>query len=166
MLRYCWVGPESHNLSWSHVSFSWADPYIICIYHMSQHVNKSSCLSDISAHGRTSAECIANKYCIASCDGIYILMMSSTEYILTALMSTILTNWGVCCKYLGENYRRISNIRYAPNQKIKMFFVPSCSCFCPIHWSQLLSREWRCSWSSAVRLCFNYIWVINNFTAH
>ena len=30
-----------------------------------------------------------------------------------------------------------------------MFLVSSCSCLCPIQWSQVLSREWRCSWSSA-----------------
>ena len=58
-----------------------------------------------------------------------------------------------------------------------MFFVPSCSCLCPIHWSQVLSWEWRCSWSSANRRCSNYSWVsalhqllgsnsvINNFIA-
>ena len=33
----------------------------------------------------------------------------------------------------------------------------------PIHWSQVFSREWRCSWSSADRRCSNYIWVINIF---
>ena len=27
----------------------------------------------------------------------------------------------------------------------------------------MLSREWRCSWSSADRRCSNYIWVIDNF---
>ena len=32
--------------------------------------------------------------------------------------------------------------------------LSSCSSPCPILWSQVLSREWRCS---------NYIWVINNF---
>ena len=32
-----------------------------------------------------------------------------------------------------------------------MFLVSSCSCLCPIHWSQVLSGEWRCSWSSADR---------------
>ena len=42
----------------------------------------------------------------------------------------------------------------------------SCSCLCPIHWSQMLSREWRFSWSSADRRCSNYIWVINNFIAY
>ena len=32
--------------------------------------------------------------------------------------------------------------------------------------SQVLSREWRCSWRSADRRCSNYIWVINNFIAN
>ena len=30
----------------------------------------------------------------------------------------------------------------------------------------MLSREWRCSWSSADRRCSNYIWLINNLIAH
>ena len=47
-----------------------------------------------------------------------------------------------------------------------MFLVSSCSCLCPIHWSQVLSWEWRYSWSSADRQCSNYIWVINNFIAY
>ena len=42
-----------------------------------------------------------------------------------------------------------------------MFLVSSCSCLCPIHWSQVLSREWSCSWSSTDRRCSNYVWVIN-----
>ena len=44
-----------------------------------------------------------------------------------------------------------------------MILVSSCTCLCPIHWSQVLSREWRCSWSSTDRRCSNYIWVIDNF---
>ena len=32
-----------------------------------------------------------------------------------------------------------------------MFLVSSCSCLCPIHWSQVLCWEWRCIWSSADR---------------
>ena len=47
-----------------------------------------------------------------------------------------------------------------------MFLVSSCSCLCQIHWSQVLSREWRRSWSSADRRCSNSIWVINNFIAN
>ena len=47
-----------------------------------------------------------------------------------------------------------------------MFLISSCSCLCPIHWSQVLSWEWRCSWSSADRRCTNYIWVINNFIGY
>ena len=42
-----------------------------------------------------------------------------------------------------------------------MIIVSSCSCLCPIHWSQVLSRERRCSWSNADRRCFNYISVIH-----
>ena len=38
-----------------------------------------------------------------------------------------------------------------------MFLVSSCSWLYPIHWSQLLSREWRCSWRSAGSRCSNYI---------
>ena len=30
----------------------------------------------------------------------------------------------------------------------------------------MLSREWRCSWSSADRRCSNCIWVIDNFIAY
>ena len=47
-----------------------------------------------------------------------------------------------------------------------MFLFSSCSSLCTIHWSQVLSREWRCSWSSADRRCSNYIWVINKFVAY
>ena len=47
-----------------------------------------------------------------------------------------------------------------------MFPVSSCDCLYPIRWSQVLSREWRCSWSSADRRCSNNIWVINNFIAY
>ena len=46
-----------------------------------------------------------------------------------------------------------------------MITVSSCSCLCTIHWSQILSRERRCSWSSADRRCSNYIWGISNFDA-
>ena len=35
----------------------------------------------------------------------------------------------------------------------------------PIHWSQMLNREWRCFWSSADRRCSNYVLVINNIIA-
>ena len=46
-----------------------------------------------------------------------------------------------------------------------MILVSSCSCLCPIYWSQVLSWEWRCSWSSADRRCSNYIRVIINLIA-
>ena len=47
-----------------------------------------------------------------------------------------------------------------------MFFDSFCSDRCPTHWNQVLSRGWRCSWSSADRRCSNHIWVINNFIAY
>ena len=47
-----------------------------------------------------------------------------------------------------------------------MFLVSYCNSLFPIQWSQMLSREWRCSWSSANRRCSNYVWVIDNFIAH
>ena len=59
-----------------------------------------------------------------------------------------------------------SLIYVAPNPKTEMFLVLSCCCLCLIHWCQVLSWEWRCSWSSADRLCSNFIWVINNLIAY
>ena len=46
----------------------------------------------------------------------------------------------------------------------KMFLVSSCSCLkvCTIHISQVSSREWRYSWSSADRRCSSYICMMNN----
>ena len=63
-----------------------------------------------------------------------------------------------------KRYRKISNIKRIKSQNLKTL-ISFCNCLCPIHWSQLLSREWRCSWSSADRRCSNYIWVINSFIA-
>ena len=56
-----------------------------------------------------------------------------------------------------------SLIKDAPNPKNQMFLVLFCNCLCAVYWSQVLSSEWRCSWSSADRQCYNYIWVISNF---
>ena len=45
----------------------------------------------------------------------------------------------------------------------EIFLVLSCNCLIPIHWSQVLSREWGCSWSIADRWWSNYIWVVSKF---
>ena len=66
----------------------------------------------------------------------------------------------------NEYYCQSSNIRLTKAQTLYMFLISFCSCLCRIHWSQVLSREWRCSWSSAARRCSNYIWVTNNFIAY
>ena len=47
-----------------------------------------------------------------------------------------------------------------------MFLIWFCSCLFPIHWSQVLSWEWKCSWSNAERQCSNYFWVLHNFIAY
>ena len=47
-----------------------------------------------------------------------------------------------------------------------MFLVSSCSCLYPIHWSQVLSGEWRCRWSITDRRCSNYIWVMPTSVAY
>ena len=57
-------------------------------------------------------------------------------------------------------------MKAAPNPKMIMFLVSTYSCPCRIHWSQVLSRTRRCTWSSADRCCSNYIWVINSFIAY
>ena len=44
--------------------------------------------------------------------------------------------------------------------------VSSSSCICAIYCSQVLSPEWRCSWSSAEMRCSNDICMINNIFAH
>ena len=59
-------------------------------------------------------------------------------------------------------YREYNN----KSRKLNFFFVTSCSCLCLICWSQVLSREWKYSWSSADRRCSNYIWVINKLIAY
>ena len=62
------------------------------------------------------------------------------------------------------DYITVKSLIYVtPSRNTLMFLVSSCSCPCPIHWSQVSSREWICSWSSADRRCSNYIWMINNF---
>ena len=71
----------------------------------------------------------------------------------------------LCCGYnMGTTVKSL--IYGTPNPKTYMILVLFCICLCPIYWSQVLSREWRCSWSSAGRRCSNYIWVINNLVAY
>ena len=75
------------------------------------------------------------------------------------IQTGFLFSWNV------RNYRQIPNISRTKSQT-DMFLILSCSSHRQIHWSHVLSREWRCSWSSADRRCSNYIWMINNFGAY
>ena len=47
-----------------------------------------------------------------------------------------------------------------------MVLVLSYSCFVPIHWNQMFSQDWRCSWTNACMRGSNYIWVISIFIAY
>ena len=75
-----------------------------------------------------------------------------------------------CHQTLHLNYTILYTANFllqvTPKPKTYVILISSCSCLCPIHWSQVLSWEWRCSWSSADRRCSNYIWVISNFIAY
>ena len=69
----------------------------------------------------------------------------------------------IMCSYISlSKYCKIANISHTKT-KTEMFFVSACSCLCAIYWRQVLSEEWRCSWSRAHRQCFNYISIINNW---
>ena len=81
------------------------------------------------------------------------------------LMITVQFLQHFCLKCENSAYRKFSNISRTKSQNLNVL-VSSCSCLCPIYWSQVLSGEWRCSWRSADRRCLNYIWVINNFIAY
>ena len=61
----------------------------------------------------------------------------------------------------NETYRQNSNIS---RTKSHHFIISRLGLRLPSP-SQVLSREWRCSWSSTDRHS-NYIWVINNFIAY
>ena len=80
--------------------------------------------------------------------------------------------------YFSCHYQFIENINitldiYRKKRWYKAHQIPKLNCFssrlavvfAPFQWRQVLSREWRCSWSSADRRCSNYIWVIDNFIA-
>ena len=53
-------------------------------------------------------------------------------------------------RMLEITYCKTSSISRTKSQSLKRSFL------CSIHWSQVLSWEWRCSWSSADRRCSNY----------
>ena len=77
-------------------------------------------------------------------------------------VGSILDNLFIEVKLCWNTYCQISNIRHIQTQ---ILLVSSCSCFWPIHWSQVLGREWRCSWSSADRRCSKYNWMISKIIA-
>ena len=63
-----------------------------------------------------------------------------------------------------KNYRQVSSIKRIASKNLLP--VSSRSCLCPIRWSLVLSREWRCGWGSTDGWCSNYIWVIKKCIAY
>ena len=61
-----------------------------------------------------------------------------------------------------HKYSQTSIIRCTKSPKLIVSNVSSCSCLCAIHWNQVLSQEWRFSWSIACRCCSNFICMIKN----
>ena len=58
-----------------------------------------------------------------------------------------------CNPYTGKTLFEFNDGKF----KTEFFLVSSCNCLWPIHWSYVLSGDWRCSWSSADRWCSIYI---------
>ena len=63
-------------------------------------------------------------------------------------------------------YRQTSNISHTKSQSLNVCRLSRLAVVCPIHFSEVLSLEWRCSWSNVDRLCSNYIRVIKNVIAY
>ena len=66
----------------------------------------------------------------------------------------------------ANEYCQTSNLRHTKSQTLNVPPLVLQLSKCLIHWSQVLSREWRCSWGSADKRCSNCIWVSNNFVAN
>ena len=113
-------------------------------------------------------------------DDVIVMYMQLNLFITRSRFSQILTgdtslvaHWGVvlweCILRVfilsRSMYRQTSKISRTKSRN-KDFSRLVFQLSLPIHWSQVLSREWRCSWSSADRQCCNYIWVIYNFIAY
>ena len=67
--------------------------------------------------------------------------------------------------YSSSGYHKISNISHTKSKNLNdSHLILQLSLPNPLN--QVLSREWRCSWTSANRQCSNYIWMINNFIVY
>ena len=65
--------------------------------------------------------------------------------------------WGMEFNIPRKTFTIKALIQHPSNPNTKTIIASSCSYLCAMHWSQLLSRAWKCSWISS------YIWVINTF---
>ena len=63
------------------------------------------------------------------------------------------------CIYIMLCQQWNKTVKSSNQHKLLYICFGSCSCLCPIHWRQVLSREWRCNWSM-------HIWVISKFIVY
>ena len=72
---------------------------------------------------------------------------------------------GMYCSYTGYSiYSKISNISCTKSKNLNNFrLVLQLSLPSQL---KMLSREWRCSWSSTDRRSCRYMWLIDNFVAY
>ena len=151
-----WLKEHRHSWYWhisQNIPVSAPSGLITLDYHL---------INDITGNDKKSAFVIKVENNII---GILLFVTTQKKNIRDYRYLYISSVIGVYVYLIIYMYRNISYIRRNKSQT-QMFLVSSCSCLCPIQWSQVLSREWRCSWSSADRRCSNYIWVIDNFIAY
>ena len=85
-------------------------------------------------------------------------------YRLLSCNEVVIYLWQPQVAFSNSIYRQVSYIRCTKSQNLKdsrtvlWLSLPT--------WSQMLSRQWRCSRSSADSRCSDYIWVIDNFIAY
>ena len=75
-------------------------------------------------------------------------------------------NWPLWCWNQNNLINdKISNIRRSksPNLNVSRLVL---QLYLAKPMKSVLSRKWRCSWSSADRRCSHYIWVIDNFIVY
>ena len=70
-----------------------------------------------------------------------------------------------CIAIMLLDYSQISNISCTKSQNLNVSCLTLQMSLCNLL-KQVLSREWKCSWSSVDRRCSNFIWVISKFIAY
>ena len=137
--------------------------------HQALHTHASAALHGMCTHGYASLNAIQKKSLSSATDLCLLLWLPSARLYPHALVQVEhIGDLQSCtkpliCIQMNTWMTKFSNIRRTKSQNLNVsrlglqLSLHNISC-----WSQILSGEWRCSWSSADRWCSNYIRVINN----